>query len=280
MELSRKNNKADLRILAVGALAGLVIAAIGILQRDAPPDMLPENSIARVNDVLIGRDVYKRAISRATNYAGQPVDGDDAMTLQRLIEDELLIQRGVELGMTRSDAAVRQALIDSLIASVTAEADAASPGQDELEQYLADNADRFSFIAKVSAQAWQTDNESVAQAFIGTLRAEGTGPTDTNVQPMPDLPAGLMTLDILAAYVGPGIAAAAAEMPVGSSAIFARRGRWLVVRIDDKERSTLTDLSTIRNRVLLDYRRNLAQQALETYIEDLRQRASISVATP
>lgn len=280
MELSRKNNKADLRILAVGALAGLVIAAIGILQRDAPPDMLPENSIARVNDVLIGRDVYKRAISRATNYAGQPVDGDDAMTLQRLIEDELLIQRGVELGMTRSDAAVRQALIDSLIASVTAEADAASPGQDELEQYLADNADRFSFIAKVSAQAWQTDNESVAQAFIGALRAEGTGPTDTNVQPMPDLPAGLMTLDILAAYVGPGIAAAAAEMPVGSSAIFARRGRWLVVRIDDKERSTLTDLSTIRNRVLLDYRRNLAQQALETYIEDLRQRASISVATP
>ena len=95
---------------------------------------------------------------------------------------------------------------------------------------------------------------------------------------MPDLPAGVMSLEILATYVGPGIAAAVAEMPEGSSAVFARRGRWFVVRINEKERSTLTDLSTIRNRVLIDYRRNLADQILRNYIEDLRQRASISVA--
>ena len=99
-------------------------------------------------------------------------------------------------------------------------------------------------------------------------------------EPMPDLPPGLMSLEILGTYLGPGIAAAAAEMPEGSSAVFARRGRWLVVRINARERSTLTDLSTIRNRVLLDYRRKLADETLETYIEDLRQRADVTVAQP
>jgi hypothetical protein len=180
--------------------------------------------------------------------------------------------------MTQSDAAVRQAVIDSLIASVTAEADAANPTDDELGQHLADNAERFSYIAKVSVDAWQTDDESAAQAFISALRADGTEQTNDVVRPMPDLPPGVMNLEVLADYVGPGIAAAVAEMPIEGSAVFARRGRWLVIRINEKERETLTDLDSVRNRVLIDYRRTLADRMLRTYVEDLRQRARISVA--
>ena len=278
--MSETNNKADLRLLALGALAGLVVAGIGILQQETQIDTLPENAVARVNDVLIGRDIFDRAISRSTNYAGQPVDGDEAMLLQRLIDEELLIQRGVELGMTQSDAVVRQAMIESLIASVTAEADAASPTDEELAQYLADNPERFSYISKVSAEAWQTDDESVAQEFVAALRANNIVTTNGDVQAMPDLPADLMTLEILSTYLGPGITAAAAEMPEGGSAVFARRGRWLIVRINGKERSTLTDLDAIRNRVLVDYRRNLADTMLRNYVDGLRRRADISVAMP
>lgn len=274
-----KNEKADLRLLALGAIAGLAVAGVGILQRETANDVLPEDTVARVNDVLISRDRYDRAVSRAINYAGQPVNGDDSMMLQRLIDEELLIQRGIELGMTQSDTTVRQAIIDSLIASVTAEADAATPSEQELEQYLAANPERFTYVAKVSAEAWQTDDESDAQAFVAALRANDAAANDS-VQAMPDLPPGLMSLEILGNYLGPGIAAAAAEMPEGSSAVFARRGRWVVVRIDKKERSTLTDLNNIRNRVLVDYRRNLADTTLGNYIEGLRQRASITVAEP
>lgn len=274
-----KNEKADLRLLALGAIAGLAVAGVGILQRESANDVLPENTVARVNDVLISRDRYDRAVNRAINYAGQPVNGDDSMMLQRLIDEELLIQRGIELGMTQSDTAVRQAIIDSLIASVTAEADAASPSEQELGQYLAANPERFSYVAKVSAEAWQTDDESAAQAFVAALRANDAAANE-GVRAMPDLPPGLMSMEILGTYLGPGIAAAAAEMPEGSSAVFARRGRWVVVRIDKKERSTLTDLNAIRNRVLVDYRRNLADTTLRNYIAGLRQRASISVAEP
>ncbi len=278
--MSNKNDKADLRFLALGSLAGLVLAGIGILQQETSFDELPANSIARVNDIMISRERYVRAISRAINYAGQPVEGDDVMMLQRLIDEELLIQRGVELGMTQSDTAVRQAIIDSLIASVTAEADASSPTEEELAQYLDDNPERFSFVSRVSADAWQTDKESSAQEFIAALRASDTAATTEDIQVMPDLPSGLMSLDILGTYLGPGIAAAAAEMPEGTSAVFARRGRWLVIRIKQKERSSPTDLGAIRNRVLIDYRRNLADTTLRNYIEGLRQRASITVAKP
>jgi len=277
-ELSENGNKADLRLLALGALVGLGVAGVGILQQEASVDALPEGSVARVNDVLVSRDLYERAISRSIDYAGRPVESDSSDMLQRLIDAELLIQRGAELGMTQSDTAVRQAMIDSLIASVTAEADAASPSDDELSQHLADNAERFSYISRVSADAWQTDDQSAAQEFAAALRAGESEELHSTVKPMPDLPAGIMSLEILATYVGPGIAAAVAEMPIAGNAVFARRGRWLIIRVNEKERETLTDLSAIRNRVLIDYRRTLADQTLKTYIDDLRQRANISVA--
>lgn len=265
-------------MLALGALVGLAVAGIGILQQKGSVNVLPAGSVASVNDVLISRELYERAISRSIDYAGRPVDSDDAGMLQRLIDAELLVQRGVELGMTQSDAAVRQAIIDSLIASVTAEADAESPTDAELEQHLAKNPDRFSFISRMSAQVWQTDEQSAAQEFVAALRADNAELSINSVQSMPDFPAGKMSLEILATYVGPGIAAAVAEMPSGGSAVFARRGSWLIIKVNEKEREALTDLSRVRNRVLIDYRRSLADLTLKTYIDDLRQRAKISVS--
>jgi hypothetical protein len=200
--------------------------------------------------------------------------------LQRLVDDELLVQRGLELGMAQSDSAVRNAIIDSLIASVTAEADAASPDDEELQQYLSENADRFSFVASLSVAAWQTNDEAVAQSFVSALRNDGSITTSDTIGPIPDLPPGLMPVEVLRDFLGPGITAAAADMPVGSSAVFARRGRWLVVQMLEKESAVVTDLSAIRNRVLLDYRRSLADRTLREYLDDLRRRADVDVVQP
>lgn len=268
----------DIRWLFAGALAGLLAAGFGILRQADSGDELPANAMARVNDQVISRDNYDRALARLA--ANSTSDDDKAWVLQRLVDDELLVQRGLELGMAQSDSAVRNAIVNSMIASVTAEADAASPDDEELRQYLADNSDRFSFVDSVSVAAWRTDDEAVAQSFITALRDDGTVATSDDIGPVPDLPPGLMPVELLRDYLGPGIAAAAADMPTGSSAVFARRGQWLVVQVLDKTSAVVTDLGTIRNRVLLDYRRNLADQALREYLDDLHRRADLVVVQP
>jgi hypothetical protein len=268
----------DLRWLVAGALAGLLAAGFGILRQADSGSELPANALARVNEQIISRDNYDRAVARLG--ANSESAADNAWVLQRLIDDELLVQRGLELGMAQSDTAVRNAIIESLIASVTAEADAAGPSDDELEQYLAGNADRFSYTASLAVAAWQTDDETVAQSFIAALRDDGSVNVSDAIAPIPDLPAGLMPVETLRDYLGPGITAAAADSPVGSSAVFARRGRWLVVQVLEKESAVVTDLNKIRNRVLLDYRRKLAEQTLRDYLDDLRHRADVLVAQP
>ncbi|MCH8303489.1 MAG: peptidyl-prolyl cis-trans isomerase [Proteobacteria bacterium] len=276
--IAGKSGTPDIRWLIAGALAGLLAAGFGILRQADSGNELPANAVARVNGQIISRNNYDRALARlGTNSTS--VD-KTAWVLQRLVEDELLVQRGLELGMAQSDSAVRNAIIDSLIASVTAEADAASPGDEELQQYLSDNADRFSYTASLSVAAWQTNDDAVAQSFVAKLRNGSNVTTSDAIGPIPDLPPGLMPLELLRDYLGPGVAAAAADMPVGSSAVFARRGRWLVVQVLEKKSAVVTDLGTIRNRVLLDYRRSLADQTLQDYLDDLRRRADLVVAQP
>lgn len=268
----------DIRWLVAGALAGLLAAGFGILRQADSGNELPANALARINDQVITRDNYDRAVARlGTNNES---DADNAWVLQRLVDDELLVQRGLDLGMAQSDTAVRNAIIESLIASITAEADAASPSDEELEQHLADNADRFSYVASVSVAAWQSDDETVAQEFITTLRGDGSVNTSDAIEAIPGLPAGLTPVEQLRDYIGPGITAAAADMPIGSSAVFARRGRWLVVQIIEKESAVISDLGKVRNRVLLDYRRALADRTLRAYLDDLRRRADVYVAQP
>lgn len=271
----------DIRWLAVGALAGLLAAGYGILRQDTSVVALAENSIARVNEVNISRDRYERALERLSN------DGFDAgsqasraMVIGNLVEDELLLQRGLELGMAQSDVTVRAAIINSLIASITAEADAANPPDEELARHLADNAERFSYTANVAVQGWQSDDETLAQELVERLRAGDEGELADGIELMADLPQEIVPVETLRDYVGPGIAAAAASMPEGSSAVFARRGRWLVLRVNRKESAVITNLDAVRNRVLLDYRRSLADKTLQNYLDDLEDRAQIEIALP
>ena len=269
----------DLRWLIAGAVAGLLAAGYGILRQAESGGELPPNAVARVNEQIITRDNFDRAVTRLLG-ANDLSEDDSVRILQRLVEDELLVQRGIELGMAQSDTTVRNAIVDSLVASVTAEADAASPTDEELQQYLEENPDRFSYTANMSVAAWQTDDEVVAQSFITALRDNGERPVSDAIGPIPDLPPGMMPVELLRDYLGPGIAAAASEMPEGSSAVFARRGRWLVLQILEKKSAVITDLSAVRNRVLLDYRRNLADEALRDYLNGLQRRAEVDVVRP
>lgn len=275
-QMNDKNQ--DLRWLALGAFGGLLMAAWGMLRHSDPMAELPSTAVASVNGTLISREVFDRTRERLGRDL--QLEADAAELLDRLIDDELLVQRGVELGMTESDSTVRNAIVNSLVASVTAEADAANPTDEELGEYLDANPDRFSYTAELHVEAWETDHESLAQEFVTALRTENPPPESGDIRAMPDLPDGLLATEMLRNYLGPAITAAAAEMPDGSSAVFARRGRWLVIRVVTKERQVVDNLDDIRGRVLMDYRRQLAADLLERYVDNLRQRADIRTTRP
>ena len=268
----------NVRWLVAGAAAGLLAVAIGLLQQNGS-DELPDHYAARVNDQLISRAVLERALQRFAADSEDAMDETDASwVLQRLVEEELLVQRGLSLGMARSENDVRGAIVQSLVASVTAEADAAIPDEARLQEYFDSNPERFSYSASLAVDAWSADDEASAKLLLAQLQ---NGDADTGLaRRLPAMPAGPLTLTKLRDYLGPGITAAAANMTPGSSAVFARQGRWLIVRVVGKQDPVMADFDSIRTQVLLDYRRDLADRSLREYLDNLMQQADVVIAEP
>jgi parvulin-like peptidyl-prolyl isomerase len=267
--------------LALGAVAGLMAAGYGLLERSGPAGTLPADAVASVNGTIIDNARLDRAAAQLEATYGQPIDQEQrTRVLEQLIEEELLVQRGIELGMAESEATVRAAIVQSLVASVTAETDAADPDDATLQAYLEDNADRYTYASAMKIDAWTSDDERAARSFLARLQQGADAVAPDGLAAVPGLPRGPAPLERLRMFVGPAIAAAAADMPVGASAVFARQGRWYVVRVSRRDSGTLADLATVRSQVLIDYRRSLADERLQEYLEGLRDMAEVRVAMP
>lgn len=265
---------------AAGAALGLAAAAVGLLER-APAEALPESAVARINDALIGTDHFDRTVARLETLNAAPLSREDRQrVLEQLIEEELLVQRGIDLGLTETEPSVRTAIVQSLVASVTAEADAANPSDEELELFLNEHAEMYTFASATEVAAWITEDEQLAQQFAATVRNLGTEESAPGgVRRVPGLPASALPAERLRMFLGPAIAAAVREMPAGSTGVYARQGRWYIVSVVEHAESARASLEAVRSQVLVDYRRALADRALSSYVERLLEAADV-VATP
>ena len=96
------------RLYIGGVVVGLAVAAFAALGplKTGP---LPPGAVARVGPALISRQAYDSAIQGLAADKRNPLTpADKAMALSRLIDEELLVQRGQELGLVTSEGSDRK----------------------------------------------------------------------------------------------------------------------------------------------------------------------------
>lgn len=130
--------------LALGASVGALCAIVALLGDSAGRGM-DATTVASVNGSRLSFDEYQRAVRLFASEKRSAITTDDrSLILERMIEEELLLQYGVETGLVRNDRAVRTEVLRSVMTSLTAELqargdDEANSGQaryDPLSEYL------------------------------------------------------------------------------------------------------------------------------------------------
>src|SRR5262249_37632841 len=116
-------------LLALGSTLGLLLAAGSLLASGRTAGhALPADTVACINGAAIRAEEYRRALDAvAGDRRDEPDEALRRHVLDRLIDEELLVQRGLELGLARVDPRVRRELAAAVVAEAVTEGGAGAP---------------------------------------------------------------------------------------------------------------------------------------------------------
>jgi parvulin-like peptidyl-prolyl isomerase len=273
-------------LLVLGASVGLGAAAFGLLQTRSAGE-LPTGAVASVNGEPILAEEHERMVAALASDRRAPID-DEArrFVLERMIDEELLVQRGLELGMPRHDRRVRADLTSALIASVVGESENTEPNEGELESFYAENRDFFTRPGRLRVRQIFVRETPDAPARIGraaerlrngeafeTVRDELGDP---EVAPLPD---ALLPPVKLREYLGPTALRTAMELEPGEASDPVRSGTGHhILELLEREPEKVAPLAEIEAQVRAEVRRRRGERALRTYLDELRQTGDVRIA--
>lgn len=180
-DFSKANNRRSFALLALGALIGLGIAGFGLFTaKGTATNAVPPEDIALVNQRHIYRSDF--LIQAQTQFA-MPFDQITPEQKQKVLDDmineELMVQRGLEVDLPSYDPDVRAALVAGVELQIYADVLAKQPTEEELQAYYAQHRDKYSSIGimqmrdlMLNAKPNQTadDTQKAAQYVVADLR--------------------------------------------------------------------------------------------------------------
>src|ERR1700686_1168709 len=133
-------------LLAGGALIGLAIAGYGLFTAKGTRSRgVPPEAVALVNQRQILRsDFMTQTQSQFVLPFAQTTREQRHMVLEDMINEELAVQRGLEIDLPSYDPDVRNALVAGVELEVTADVLARQPTPEEMHAYYDEHRDRYS----------------------------------------------------------------------------------------------------------------------------------------
>ncbi|MGI9286660.1 MAG: peptidylprolyl isomerase [Pseudomonadales bacterium] len=275
-------------LLLAGTILGVVFAATGMLQESKKPPA--EAIVAEVNDWIIRRDDYNNFLQLLARDKRNPLTEEDKRhVLDRMIEEKLLIQRGVEIGLIQSDPQVRKTIANAMINSVVAETSSLQPDEDQLRAFFADNKKYFAKPARLRVQQLvfkkRGANDEVYARAKQAVEALQTGVRVAEVQQrfadeqILNIPNAMLPPHKLREYIGPTLLKVAEKMqPGGISQAQQTASGYSILLVLDNEPSSDTDFDKVRVQVENEYRRRAGDKALRDYLNNLRDEADVVLA--
>ena len=282
----------SLVLLGLGTVLGIVLAASGAFSPATELAGASGGVIAQVNQRPVRTDTYERARALVATDKRNPMsDADRAHVLRRLIEEELLIQRGETIGLVDLDPTVRKSIVAAMIQSIVAESESEKPDLEGLRSYYDENLGYFTppgtlHVRQMVFRPREGEtSEAVLERAREALRARRGGMpfrqaweqwADEEFLPIPDtaLPANK-----LRQYVGPTLVEKIRGMEPGQNTEPAKSGagfRW--VELVNAQPGAPLDFDEAREQVEVAYRRDAADRALREYLDWLWSEAQIQLA--
>ena len=202
------------------------------------------------------------------------IDSDPENILERMIDEELLIQRGIDLGMIENDSEIRSIIIQKMISSIISDANDLTISQNDLENFYSLNKDLFTpspklHLIKLSFKSNNKDLAIKARDLLiegDFVKAKSLAENEVITLPNTILP----TMKIRE-YIGPSLTQIALDLEEGEvSELIEFDEQAHILILIKKIISSAPPFSDVSKEVESEYIRYQGERMLDEYLDDLR----------
>jgi hypothetical protein len=267
-------------LFLVAGVVGLATAALGAIGTPRI-DALGMGAAATVDGRAIPREAATRAVmALANDKRNLLTPQDEAAALERLIEEELLVQRGIELGLAETDLAARKAIVQSVLQLAVAERAGEVPDDATLRRFYAENAGLFAAAPRVRTRVIYLRREPrVAERARGVEAQLLEGKSVMGDPQALELPRTPLSPSELRAYLGTEFTASILAAQQGQIVRSEDAAGIRLALVEEIERGRAARFEEAAEQVRAEWDRRADEAAVRAYVDRLKRRARISRAS-
>lgn len=290
--LMKVGPRRSLLIYATGAVTGLLLAGVALFTaKGTTVKSFPPEDVALVN----GRQILRSDFRTQTQIEmgvpfGQTTLAQRRKVLNEMIDEELLVQRGLEIDLAATDPDVRSAMVAGVDLQVDADVISQQPTQQALLAYYNKHIDKYSSdgVMRVVDLVMPIGTGKVEDAMAKARQASAALSAGA---PIPSMTAKYGLKDsgridagdnfdfAVKAKLGPDIYKAVQTLKPGQASQPVQQPDGIhVVLVTKRIPSVKLDFAKAQDNVWQDYKKEAREQNERANLKYLRSRAEIDVA--
>ena len=271
-------------ILGLGLVIGIFLATLTIVEKNNISD---QNWAAKIEDQLIPFERYEMQLEGLANDKRSPLTKQDKeYVLERMIEEELLIKRAIDLGMLENNPMARGTIVQQMIKNIISEGSRIEPEEKELIEFFEENIGFFTKANRLRVRQIYFSQDDFGDrvlreaknAFTRLLKGETFDQVvlsgSNSALKVPDT---LMNLSKVREYIGPSLMREAQLLKPGQFSEPKKvSGGYKIIYLVDREDAAKPEYSNIRSSVLSEFSKRRDDQSLRTYLDNLKKWYDVS----
>ena len=270
------------KLLLLASIIGTFLAIYSIMETNKNFSSLPDNIIATVNDKIIPSDKYQTIINLIQNdKRDELTKADREMALDRIIEEELLVQYAYKNGFLEADDLLRKSIVRSVVDSIVEQALSVVPAEQDLLKFYETNRQIFATDEKyrivILSSKNQSDIDEGKVIWQSNYDLTLLRQTFKRIDRL-DIPTGFISKIRLGTLIGPLLRDKVLSLQVGetSQTLKTIYGYSIVTLVDKKDR-VIPEFKEISEIVLQEYKRQQREEILEELLKDLKRQSDIKI---
>ena len=211
---------------------------------------------------------------------------DKEYVLERMIEEELLIKRAIDLGMLENNPMARGTIVQQMIKNIISEGSRIEPEEKEIIEFFEENIGFFTKANRLRVRQIYFSQDDFGDrvlkesknAFTRLLKGETFDQVSlSGSNSALKVPDTLMNLSKVREYIGPSLMREAQLLKPGQ---FSEPKKvsdgYKIIYLVDREDAAQPKYSNIRSSVLSEFSKRRDDQSLRTYLDNLKKWYDVS----